>query len=98
MSPHTIVANEEWLSAREKLLAKEKEFSKIRDELTKARRALPWRRMESEYTFNGPSGRVTLAELFEDRSQLVTYHFMFDPDWTEGCKSCSIISIRRLFI
>jgi predicted dithiol-disulfide oxidoreductase (DUF899 family) len=71
---------------------KEKEFSKLRDELSRLRRALPWKQVEKEYIFEGPDGKQTLAELFDGRTQLITYHFMFDPAWMEGCKSCSFLA------
>jgi len=89
---HKAVSNEEWLAARKQLLVKEKEFSRLRDELSQARRDLPWERVEKEYVFDGPKGKETLADLFDGRSQLIIYHFMFDPEWTEGCKSCSFIA------
>ena len=92
MTDHTVVSHEEWEAARKKLLEKEKEFSKLREELTKLRQALPWEKVEKEYTFDGPRGKETLADLFDGKSQLIVYHFMFDPEWTEGCKSCSIIA------
>ena len=92
MSRRAIVSSEEWISARTELLAKEKEFSKLRDELSRRRRELPWRKIEEQYVFEGVDGKQTLAELFDGRSQLITYHFMFDPDWSEGCKSCSFIA------
>jgi len=72
-----------------RFLAKEKEFTRMRDQLSAERRALPWLRIDKEYTFDGPNGRETLAQLFGDRSQLVVYHFMFAPEWDVGCKSCS---------
>jgi predicted dithiol-disulfide oxidoreductase (DUF899 family) len=84
-----VVAHGEWVAARKELLAKEKEFTRARDELTAARRALPWEAVEKEYVFDGPNGRETLADLFDGRSQLVVYHFMFGPDDDAGCKSCS---------
>ena len=71
------------------LLAKEKELTRLRDELSRQRRELPWERVEKEYVFDGPSGKETLADLFDGRSQLVVYHFMFTPDWDAGCKGCS---------
>jgi predicted dithiol-disulfide oxidoreductase (DUF899 family) len=74
------------------LLAKEKEFSRLRDELSQLRRNLPWEKVEKEYVFGSPSGKETLSELCERRSQLIIYHSMFDPDWNEGCKSCSYIA------
>ncbi|MFL5656586.1 MAG: DUF899 family protein, partial [Ktedonobacteraceae bacterium] len=86
---HPVVSHEEWLSARTAFLAKEKEFTRLRDELNQQRRALPWEKVDKQYVFDGPKGKETLAELFESRSQLVVYHFMFDPEWEEGCSSCS---------
>jgi len=86
---HKVVSQKEWLAARKRLLAKEKKFSKLRDELTRQRRALPWEKIEKEYVFDGPNGRETLAELFCGKSQLLVYHFMFGPDWGEGCAHCS---------
>jgi predicted dithiol-disulfide oxidoreductase (DUF899 family) len=84
-----VVTHEEWLAERKELLAKEKEFTRQRDELSRRRRELPWERVEKEYVFEGAEGRRTLSELFEGRSQLVVYHFMFPPEWEEGCKHCS---------
>ena len=89
---HKAVSKGEWLAARKQLLAKEKEFSRLRDELSQARRDLPWEKVEKQYVFDGPKGKETLADLFDGRSQLIIYHFMFDPEWTEGCKSCSFIA------
>jgi len=89
MASHQIVSPEEWVVARQELLAKEKEFTRLRDQLSQQRRALPWVKVDKEYVFDGPNGKETLAELFAGRSQLLIYHFMFDPDWDEGCKSCS---------
>jgi predicted dithiol-disulfide oxidoreductase (DUF899 family) len=86
---HDVVSQDQWLAARKALLAKEKEFTKARDELSAARRALPWVKIEKNYVFNGPNGKQSLAELFDGRSQLIVYHFMLGPDWEEGCKSCS---------
>ncbi len=70
-------------------LAKEKEFTRWRDELSRARRALPWTKVEKEYIFDGPNGKESLADLFGGKSQLLVYHFMYGPDWEEGCPSCS---------
>src|SRR5579863_3153735 len=84
-----IVSREEWLAARTALLAKEKEFTRLRDELTEQRRALPWVKVEKTYEFDSPNGKETLADLFAGRSQLVVKHFMFGPDWSEGCVGCS---------
>jgi predicted dithiol-disulfide oxidoreductase (DUF899 family) len=86
---HKIVSREEWLSARTAFLAKEKEFTRLRDELSRQRRALPWVKVDKPYVFDGPRGKQTLADLFEHCSQLVVYHFMFSPDWDAGCKHCS---------
>ncbi len=86
---HPVVSREEWLSARTAFLAKEKEFTRLRDELSRQRRELPWVRVDKRYVFDGPGGQETLAELFENRSQLVVYHFMFSPEWDEGCLHCS---------
>jgi predicted dithiol-disulfide oxidoreductase (DUF899 family) len=89
MENHAIVSKAEWLAAREEFLAKEKEFTRLRDQLNQQRRELPWVKVEKEYLFDGPNGKETLAELFAGRSQLLIYHFMFHPSWSEGCKSCS---------
>jgi len=86
---HAIVSHRDWIAARKKLLAKEKEFTRARDELTKLRQALPWERVEKEYQFQGPRGKRTLTSLFEGRSQLLVYHFMFAPGWSAGCPHCS---------
>ena len=86
---HPVVSHEEWLSARTAFLVKEKEFTRLRDELSRQRRELPWERVDKEYVFNGPNGKETLVELFENRGQLIVYHFMFPPDWDEGCLHCS---------
>jgi predicted dithiol-disulfide oxidoreductase (DUF899 family) len=85
----SVVHHDEWLAARKELLAKEKEFTHARDELTKQRQALPKEMVEKEYVFEGPNGKETLADLFEGRSQLLVYHFMFDPDDEAGCPVCS---------
>jgi predicted dithiol-disulfide oxidoreductase (DUF899 family) len=87
-----VVPPAEWLAARKELLKKEKEFSRLRDELSRQRRELPWEKVEKSYTFEGAKGKETLADLFGGRSQLIIYHFMFGPDWKEGCPSCSFIS------
>src|SRR4051794_14621889 len=92
MSNHQIVSREEWIEARRAHLAKEKELTRLRDELARERRELPWVRVEKQYHFDSPRGKVTLADLFAGRSQLLVYHFMFGPDWKEGCPSCSFVS------
>ncbi len=86
---HRVVSHKAWIGARRKFLAKEKKFTRLRDELARQRRALPWEKVDKQYVFDGPKGRETLPELFDGRSQLVVYHFMFAPDWNEGCKHCS---------
>jgi len=86
---HRIVTPEEWLEARQELLAKEKQFTRLRDELSQQRRNLPWERVDKEYVFEGTNGKETLAQLFENHSQLLVYHFMFAPEWEAGCKHCS---------
>ena len=89
MQPHNIVSREEWIAARKAHLAHEKEYTRARDRLSAERRALPWVKVDKAYWFDGPNGKQTLADLFAGRSQLVVQHFMFAPDWSEGCKSCS---------
>jgi len=89
MQNHKAVSREEWLVVRKEHLAKEKEFTRLRDQLSQQRRELPWVKVEKEYIFDGPNGKETLAELFAGRSQLLVYHFMFGPNWNEGCPSCS---------
>ena len=86
---HKVVSHEEWIEARKDLLVKEKEFTKLRDQLSQQRRDLPWERVDKNYLFEGSDGRETLAQLFDGRSQLVIYHFMFGPDWQAGCPHCS---------
>lgn len=87
-----VVSHAEWSAARKELLRKEKEFTKLRDDLSRERRALPWETVEKKYVFEGPNGKQTLADLFGKRSQLVVYHFMFGPGWKEGCPSCSFLA------
>ena len=85
----SVVGHDEWLEARKQLLAKEKEFTRARDELTRQRQALPWEPVENDYVFDGPNGNEALADLFDGRRQLIVYHFMFAPEDDVGCKSCS---------
>jgi len=92
MKTNRIVSRGEWLTARVRHLANEKELTRQRDALASERRELPWVRVEKRYEFDGPNGRETLADLFDGHSQLVIYHFMFGPDWQEGCPSCSFVS------
>src|SRR5947207_13250852 len=87
-----VVSPAEWLVARKDLLAREKEFNRQRDALSAARRALPMVKIDKAYAFDGTEGKETLADLFDGRSQLIVYHFMFGPDWEEGCKSCSYLA------
>jgi predicted dithiol-disulfide oxidoreductase (DUF899 family) len=89
MQPHKIVSREEWIEARKAHMAHEKEFTKARDRLVEERQALPWVKVDKDYAFEGPNGKVGLAELFAGHNQLVVQHFMFAPDWDAGCKSCS---------
>jgi predicted dithiol-disulfide oxidoreductase (DUF899 family) len=84
-----VVSREEWLAARKQLLAKEKKLTRERDAVAAERRQLPWVKVEKNYVFDSPSGKKTLADLFVGKSQLIVYHFMFGPDWQEGCPSCS---------
>lgn len=90
-SGQKIVSQEEWLKARSALLAKEKALTRQHDELARQRRELPCVRVEKSYAFDGPRGKVSLAELFDGQDQLVIYHFMLGPDWKEGCPSCSYL-------
>jgi predicted dithiol-disulfide oxidoreductase (DUF899 family) len=89
MTKHKVLSREKWLAARKALLVKEKAFTRLRDRLSRQRRALPWVKVDKNYVFDGPTGRETLSDLFDDRSQLIVYHFMFAPDWDAGCKHCS---------
>ncbi|HXC27340.1 MAG TPA: thioredoxin family protein [Stellaceae bacterium] len=89
MEPHKIVSREEWLTERLNLLAEEKAFTRQRDRLSAKRRALPWVKVDKKYVFDAPEGKMTLADLFEGRSQLVVDHFMLAPGWGEGCVGCS---------
>jgi len=89
MNTHTVVSQEEWLEARQELLVKEKEFTRLRDQLSQQRRSLPWVKIEKNYVFEGADRQLNLSDLFAGKSQLIIYHFMFGPDWDEGCPSCS---------
>lgn len=89
MNAPVVASRDEWRRARLELLAAEKELTRRRDELSRQRRALPWVRVEKEYRFDTVDGPRSLLELFDGRSQLLVYHFMFGPDWEEGCPSCS---------
>jgi predicted dithiol-disulfide oxidoreductase (DUF899 family) len=87
-----VVSQQEWIAARKELLKKEKECTRLSDELSAERRKLPWVKIEKNYVFEAPNGKMTLADLFAGRTQLVMQHFMFGPDWQEGCPSCSFMA------
>ncbi len=92
MADHKIVSRQEWLAKREQLLYTEKRVSLLRDKLNNQRRSLPWVRVEEDYVFDDIDGKVSLSSLFDGRSQLIVYHFMFEEEWDEGCKMCSLIA------
>ena len=92
MQQNEIVSRDAWLDARKNHLTREKEFTRIRDQLSAERRRLPWVKLDTSYDFEGPDGKETLSELFAGRSQLIVYHFMLGPGWEEGCPSCSYLS------
>jgi predicted dithiol-disulfide oxidoreductase (DUF899 family) len=92
MEPHKVVSHDEWIAARKAYLAEEKAFTRVRDELSRKRRALPWERVGKNYMFDTPDGKQSLADLFGGKGQLVIYHFMFGPDWEAGCPSCSFLA------
>jgi len=89
---HPVVSKERWVAQRKSLLARERELTHLRDQIARERRALPWERVEKNYTFDAPEGRRSLADLFEGRSQLLVQHFMFGPGWEQGCPSCSFMA------
>jgi predicted dithiol-disulfide oxidoreductase (DUF899 family) len=89
---YEVVTSDEWLRARKELLAKEKEFTRLRDEMTKQIRSLPWEKVEKSYAFVGPEGEQSLADLFGNHRQLAVYHFMLGPGWEQGCPSCSFLA------
>lgn len=89
---HKVVSQEEWETARRALLDKEKEITHLIEKLSAARRELPWVSVGKDYVFEGAEGKVTLSDLFNGRSQLITYHFMFGPSWKEGCEGCSFVA------
>ena len=91
MESHRVVSRNQWIEERKALLAREKEFTQLRDQLSHARRDLPWVRVDKDkdYVFDGAGGKQTLAELFAGRQQLIVYHLMFDPSWEEACSRCS---------
>ena len=91
-SGYRVASREKWFTERIALLAEEKELTRRRDALANKIRDLPWVKVDKPYTFDAPTGKITLADLFGDKSQLIVYHFMFDPTWSQGCKSCSFIA------
>ena len=92
MKPHTVLSHEDWIAARKDLLEKEKAFTRARDDISAARRALPWETVEKDYRFTAADGERTLADLFAGREQLVVVHFMLGPGWEQGCPSCSFMA------
>ena len=88
---HKVVSQKEWLEARKAFLAKEKNLTRQRDALNAERLELPWVKVDKNYVFDGPNGKLSLSDLFGGRSQLIVYHFMFGPGWKEGCPSCSML-------
>ncbi len=93
MNPdHPVVSQQQWLEARKTLLAREKEATHLRDQINAERLALPWVKVEKSYTFDTPTGKKSLADLFDGRSQLIVYHFMLGPGWDAGCPGCSFLS------
>ena len=89
MTGHQVVSRSEWVDARKELMSAEKELTRLRDRVSEQRRSLPWVEVHKEYVFVGPGGEVSLGDLFDGRSQLIVQHFMFGPEWNEGCPSCS---------
>jgi predicted dithiol-disulfide oxidoreductase (DUF899 family) len=89
---HRVVSSDEWIAERRTLLAREKELTRLRDQIARERRALPWVRVDKDYVFDAPEGRRTLAELFDGRHQLLVQHFMLAPGWEEGCPNCSFMA------
>src|SRR5262249_51703070 len=87
-----VVSKAEWIKARQQFLAKEKAYTRQGDELSAERQRLPWLKIDKEYVFKGEKGNVKFSDLFEGRSQLIVYHFMFAPEWTQGCPGCSFMA------
>jgi predicted dithiol-disulfide oxidoreductase (DUF899 family) len=92
MTEHNIATREQWLDARLELLKAEKELTRLSDDLARRRRELPWVRVDERYVFDTEDGEASLVDLFRDRPQLLVYHFMYGPDWDEGCPSCSAVA------
>ncbi len=89
---HQVVSEGQWISARKQLLAKEKELTRMQDEVNRLRRELPWVKVEKNYIFDTPEGKQSLAQLFDGCNQLIVYHFMFAPGWAAGCVGCSFFA------
>jgi predicted dithiol-disulfide oxidoreductase (DUF899 family) len=89
---HEVVSRDQWLAARKQHLAEEKALSRERDRISAQRRALPWLKVDKDYHFQGPNGSLHLTDLFGPHSQLMVYHFMYSPDWEQGCTGCSFLS------
>ena len=92
MTDHNIVSEAQWVEARKKLLAHEKELTHLQEKVAEERRALPWVKVTKNYVFDTPAGKKTLSDLFDGRSQLIVYHFMYSPEWEAGCTGCSFLS------
>lgn len=92
MKTYKVVSRDEWLARRNELLREEKELTRLRDQLSAKRREHPWLKVEKEYLFDSTEGKQSLADLFDGRQQLLVYHFMFAPEWSQGCKSCSLLA------
>jgi len=92
MTDHKIVSETEWTEARRNFLDREKELTRLQEKVSEERRALPWVKVTKNYTFDTPQGKKSLSDLFAGNSQLIVYHFMFSPDWKEGCVGCSFLS------
>jgi len=92
LANHPVVSPDRWVAERKKLLAREKELTRLQDEIARQRRALPWERIDKDYVFDTPQGKRKLTDLFEGRSQLMVQHFMLGPGWEQGCPSCSFMA------
>lgn len=92
MKPNAVLSHDDWIEARKALLEKEKAFTKARDDISAARRALPWEKVEKDYRFTAPDGEKPLGDLFDGCEQLTVVHFMFGPGWEQGCPSCSLMA------
>ena len=95
MSARRVVSHDDWIAARRELLEQEKKFTRLRDQMSRRIRELPWGRVEKEYVFDSPAGPETLADLFDGKGQLIVYHFMFDPSWDEDGLTFTMEWIRH---